>query len=44
MSFEEGIAEILKNIDYWKDAKVWDPESIREATRGWFSALSSERK
>ena len=39
VSFEEGVATMLENIDYWKEAPLWDPESIQEATKAWFSAL-----
>jgi len=37
---EEGVAEILKHIDYWRDAPVWSPDSIAEATEDWFRYLS----
>lgn len=40
VSFEEGVAILLKNIDYWKNAPVWTPESINEATKKWFQFLS----
>ena len=40
VSFAEGIKEILKNIDYWKDAPVWTPDKIEEATKDWFKYLS----
>lgn len=40
VSFEQGVAEIVKNIDYWKDAPLWDRQSIEKATAGWFRALS----
>jgi len=40
VSFTEGIKEILKNITYWKDAPVWTPEKIEEATKDWFRYLS----
>lgn len=40
VSFEEGVAEILKNIDYWKDAPLWEPESIANASKTWFDMLS----
>ena len=40
ISIEEGVDEILKNIDYWKDAPVWTPESIAGATEDWFRYLS----
>ncbi len=41
MSFEEGVGEMLANIDYWRDAPVWDPDSIAEATKTWFDVLVS---
>ena len=37
---EEGVAEILKHIDYWRDAPLWSPDSIAEATEDWFRYLS----
>jgi len=40
VSIEEGIAEILKHVDYWKNAPVWTPESIADATEDWFRYLS----
>jgi len=39
ISIEEGIDKIIKNIDYWKDATVWNPESIADATSDWFKYL-----
>jgi len=39
VSIEEGVAEIIKNIDYWKNAPLWDPESIADATEDWFKYL-----
>lgn len=39
VSFEEGVALMLDNIDYWKDAPVWDPSSIEIATKEWFDYL-----
>ncbi|MDR1616235.1 MAG: SDR family oxidoreductase [Syntrophomonadaceae bacterium] len=39
VSFREGVAEVLKNIDYWKNAPVWTPEKIGEATKDWFKYL-----
>lgn len=40
VSIEEGIVEIVKHIDYWRDAPVWTPESIADATEDWFRYLS----
>jgi UDP-glucose 4-epimerase len=42
VSFEEGVAEMLRNIHYWQQATVWDPASIAEATRAWFAAFPDE--
>lgn len=39
VSFEEGVRLMLENIDYWREAPVWDPETIEEATRDWFAYL-----
>jgi len=42
VSFEEGVSKILQNIDYWRDASVWTPEKIAEATQEWFKCLTKE--
>jgi UDP-glucose 4-epimerase len=39
VSFEQGIAEVLANIEYWRDAPLWDPVSIAKATEYWFQYL-----
>lgn len=39
VSLEEGVAEILKHIDYWREAPVWNADSINEATKDWFKYL-----
>jgi len=44
VSFEEGVATLLRNIDYWRQAPVWDPASIEAATRTWFAFLSGKEK
>jgi UDP-glucose 4-epimerase len=40
VSFEEGVARMLENIDYWREAPVWTPATIGEATEDWFKNLS----
>jgi len=40
VSFEEGVQNILDNIDYWKDAPIWTVNSISDATSEWFKYLS----
>jgi len=39
ISFEAGVAEMLRNIDYWKEAPLWEPDSIKKATEDWFKYL-----
>ncbi len=37
---EDGVAQMLEHIDYWRDAPVWDPESIAGETADWFKYLA----
>lgn len=39
VTFEEGVQKVLDNIDYWRKAPVWTPDSIGEATADWFKYL-----
>jgi UDP-glucose 4-epimerase len=39
VSFEEGVKIMLDNIDYWREAPLWEAESIAEATKDWFKYL-----
>lgn len=43
VSFEAGVAEMLRRIEYWREAPVWEAASIEQATRTWFTMLSGER-
>lgn len=36
---QEGVAIMLKNIDYWREAPVWTADGIADATRDWFKYL-----
>ena len=38
-SFEDGVEIMLKNIDKWSDAPIWDENSIKNATKSWFKYL-----
>ena len=40
VSLEEGVNVLLDNIRYWKEAPVWDSETIKDATKEWFAYLS----
>lgn len=42
VSFEEGVAKIVENIEYWRDAPLWEPDSIAKATKTWFEMLSDK--
>jgi UDP-glucose 4-epimerase len=42
VTFEDGVKVMLANIDYWREAPVWNPSSIAEATKEWFAYLSPE--
>ena len=39
ISFEEGVKRVLDEIDYWKEAPVWTPQTIQQATKVWFNRL-----
>ena len=41
VSFEEGVGRMLENIDYWRQAPVWDESSIAQATSQWFKYLQN---
>jgi UDP-glucose 4-epimerase len=39
VSFEQGVQIMLENINQWRDAPVWDEQSIAGATHDWFKYL-----
>ena len=39
VSFEEGVKKIIKNIDYWRDAPLWNKSNIKKATKTWFKYM-----
>lgn len=44
VSFEQGVANIVANIDYWRNAPLWDPDLIAHATKTWFKFMSPQGK
>jgi len=42
VSFEEGVKKMLENIDYWKNAPLWDEKSIKNTTKEWFKYLGGK--
>ena len=39
IKFETGIKEMIKNINYWKDAPLWEKKNIKKETKNWFKYL-----
>ncbi len=39
ISFEEGVQKILNDIDYWKNAPLWNKSNIKKATKTWFKYM-----
>jgi UDP-glucose 4-epimerase len=39
--FEQGVALMMAEIENWRDAPLWDPDSIKRATKTWFEALGA---
>ena len=39
ISFDIGVKKMLKNINDWKDAPLWDVDSINDATKTWFKFM-----
>jgi UDP-glucose 4-epimerase len=42
VSFEIGVQNMLKNINYWRNAPIWNPKSINDATKEWFDFLGNK--
>jgi UDP-glucose 4-epimerase len=40
VSFEQGVSNILAQIDYWREAPLWDPQSIAQASKVWFQYMA----
>jgi UDP-glucose 4-epimerase len=41
VSIEEGVANLMANLDYWRDAPVWTPDKIADATSDWFKYIKA---
>ena len=42
VSLEEGVQQMLDRLEDWRDAPVWNPESIQQATSKWFQYLGDK--
>ena len=43
VTFKHGVERVLDRIEDWRDAPVWTPETIREATDPWFTNLGQAK-
>lgn len=41
VTFEAGVAEMLAGIEHWRDAPLWEPDSIAIATETWFRYIGN---
>lgn len=44
VSFEDGVRQMLDNIEYWRPAPVWSADGIKEVTAEWFRYLDPEKQ
>jgi len=44
ITFEEGVARMVAEIERWRDAPLWDADSIARATQSWFQYLGAEQR
>ena len=44
VNFEKGVENMLEQINYWKDAPLWDIDGIDKATKTWFKYMNKEIK
>lgn len=42
ISIEDGVKIVLENIEYWRNAPVWTPDSIANETEDWFKYLGKK--
>lgn len=43
VSFAEGVQKLKSEIDRWKDAPLWNADTIAEATKEWFKYLGNPK-
>ncbi len=44
VSFEDGVGRMTAEIENWRDAPLWDPASIEQATKTWFQYMAPTDK
>jgi UDP-glucose 4-epimerase len=38
-TFDDGVRQMMEQIEFWRDAPLWEPESIARASETWFHYL-----
>jgi len=42
ITFENGVSMMLEEINHWKNAPLWTPNSIHTATKTWFKYMNKK--
>ena len=42
--FQEGVGLIKENIENWREAPLWDADSIAETTKAWFKYMGADQR
>ncbi|HEX2652439.1 MAG TPA: GDP-mannose 4,6-dehydratase, partial [Xanthobacteraceae bacterium] len=42
VSFDDGVKIMLRDIELWRDAPLWEPGTIAQATETWFRYLGGK--
>jgi UDP-glucose 4-epimerase len=40
VDFSDGVSRMLDQIEYWREAPLWNSQSIEQATRLWFATMT----
>jgi UDP-glucose 4-epimerase len=44
IAFGEGVQRMMENIEFWRDAPLWEPHSIARASETWFRYLGKSAR
>jgi UDP-glucose 4-epimerase len=39
VAFDQGVRRMMEDIELWRDAPLWEPQSIARASEMWFRYL-----
>ena len=43
ISVSQGVSELLKDLNLYRNAPVWTPNKINKATKSWFKYLKKKK-